>query len=66
MTDEQTQKLTRLFLKIIAGIVFTDLEALPDGCCDLLSNYWLASATNIRALFAPLCASVVICFQIIG
>lgn len=29
MTDEQTQKLTRLFLKIIAGIVFTDLEALP-------------------------------------
>jgi hypothetical protein len=31
MTDEQTQKLTRLFLKIIAGIVFTDLEALPDG-----------------------------------
>ena len=29
MTDEQAKKLTRLYLKMMAGIIFTDHEALP-------------------------------------
>ena len=34
--------------------------------CDLLSNYWLASATNILADQLKEYNEVVICFQIIG
>ncbi len=35
-------------------------------CCDLLSNFWLASATNITEGWKSLILCVVICFQIFG